>query len=52
MSNAIDERAPAAVAACRPDARRTEILDGGVLAFGRNGYKCATLADVAEHAGV
>jgi AcrR family transcriptional regulator len=36
----------------RPDIRRTEILDGAVLAFGRNGYKRATLADVAEHAGV
>lgn len=36
----------------RPDTRRSEILDGAVLAFGRNGYKRATLADVAEHAGV
>lgn len=36
----------------RPDERRAEILDGAVLAFGRNGYKRATLAHVAEHAGV
>jgi AcrR family transcriptional regulator len=36
----------------RPDTRRTEILDGAVLAFGKNGYKRATLADVAEYAGV
>ena len=36
----------------RPDERRAEILDGAVLAFGRKGYKRATLADVAEHAGV
>ena len=36
----------------RPDTRRAEILDGAVLAFGQNGYKRATLADVAEYAGV
>ena len=36
----------------RPDERRGEILDGAVLAFGKNGYKRATLADVAEQAGV
>jgi AcrR family transcriptional regulator len=36
----------------RPDERRAEILDGAVLAFGRNGYKRTTLAHVAEHAGV
>ena len=36
----------------RPDTRRAEILDGAVIAFGKNGYKRATLADVAEHAGV
>ncbi len=36
----------------RPDERRAEILDGAVLAFGKNGYTRATLADVAEHAGV
>ena len=36
----------------RPDERRAEILDGAVLAFGRYGYKRATLAHVAEHAGV
>jgi len=36
----------------RPDIRRTEILDGAVIVFGRNGYKRATLADVAEQAGV
>lgn len=36
----------------RPDDRRVEILDGAVLAFGRNGYKRTTLAHVAEYAGV
>ncbi len=36
----------------RPDERRAEILDGAVLAFGGKGYERATLADVAEHAGV
>jgi AcrR family transcriptional regulator len=36
----------------RPDTRRAEILDGAVLAFGKKGYQRATLADVAEHAGV
>jgi AcrR family transcriptional regulator len=36
----------------RPDERRAEILDGAVLAFGKNGFMRATLADVAEHAGV
>lgn len=36
----------------RPDERRGEILDGAVRAFGKHGYKRATLADVAEHAGV
>ena len=36
----------------RPGDRRTEILDGAVLAFGRNGYKRTTLTHVAEHAGV
>jgi AcrR family transcriptional regulator len=36
----------------RPDERRGEILDGAVLAFGRYGYKRATLAHVAERAGV
>lgn len=36
----------------RPDERRAEILDGAVLAFGRNGYKRTTLGHVAEHAGV
>jgi AcrR family transcriptional regulator len=36
----------------RPDERRSEILDAAVLAFGRNGYERATLAHVAEHAGV
>jgi AcrR family transcriptional regulator len=36
----------------RPDERRTEILAGAVLAFGRNGYKRTTLAHVAQHAGV
>jgi AcrR family transcriptional regulator len=36
----------------RPDERRAEILDGAVLAFGKNGFMRATLAEVAEHAGV
>jgi membrane fusion protein (multidrug efflux system) len=36
----------------RPDIRRGEILDGAVLAFGQNGYKRTTLADVAARAGV
>ncbi len=36
----------------RPDVRRAEILDAAVLAFGQNGYKRTTLADVAERAGV
>ncbi len=36
----------------RPDTRRAEILDAAVLAFGRKGYRRATLADVAEQAGV
>jgi AcrR family transcriptional regulator len=36
----------------RPDERRAEILDGAVVAFGRNGYKRTTLAHVAKHAGV
>lgn len=45
-----DERAPKWQR--RPDQRRAEILEGAVLAFGRKGYTRATLADVAEHAGV
>ena len=36
----------------RPDVRRGEILDAAVLAFGQNGYKRTTLADVAERAGI
>jgi membrane fusion protein, multidrug efflux system len=36
----------------RPDVRRGEILDSAVLAFGQNGYKRTTLADVAERAGI
>jgi AcrR family transcriptional regulator len=36
----------------RPDRRRAEILEGAVVVFGRMGYTRATLADVAEHAGV
>lgn len=36
----------------RPDCRRAEILDCAVLAFGKSGYKRATLAEVAEQAGV
>jgi AcrR family transcriptional regulator len=51
MPNVIDEVRPPRWQR-RPDTRRTEILDGAVLAFGKNGYKRATLADVAEHAGV
>jgi len=51
MANEIDEERPPRWQR-RPDTRRTEILDGAVLAFGRNGYKRATLADVAEQAGV
>jgi AcrR family transcriptional regulator len=45
-----DERAPKWHR--RPDQRRAEILEGAVLAFGSKGYMRATLADVAEHAGV
>ena len=51
MPNVIDEVRPPRWQR-RPDTRRTEILDGAVLAFGKNGYKRATLADVAGHAGV
>lgn len=36
----------------RPDIRRGEILDSAALAFGQNGYKRTTLADVATRAGV
>src|SRR6266404_3775612 len=36
----------------RPDARRGEIIDRAVLVFGRKGYRRATLADVADGAGV
>jgi AcrR family transcriptional regulator len=36
----------------RPDLRRSEILDSAVLAFGQNGYKRTTLADVAARARV
>jgi AcrR family transcriptional regulator len=36
----------------RPDRRRSEILDAAVAVFGRHGYSRATLAAVAEHAGV
>jgi AcrR family transcriptional regulator len=36
----------------RPDVRRGEILDSAVLAFGQNGYKRTTLADVAARSGV
>src|SRR3954452_16222750 len=36
----------------RPDIRRNEILDSAVLAFGQNGYKRTTLADVAARAHV
>jgi AcrR family transcriptional regulator len=51
MANTIDDVRPPRWQR-RPDTRRAEILDGAVIAFGRNGYKRATLADVAEHAGV
>src|SRR5919197_5710263 len=36
----------------RPEQRRREILDSALWAFGRFGYQRATLADVAERAGV
>ena len=36
----------------RPDVRRGEILDSAALAFGQNGYKRTTLAEVAARAGV
>jgi AcrR family transcriptional regulator len=36
----------------RPDERRGEILDGALLVFGEKGYRRATLADVADRAGV
>lgn len=36
----------------RPEQRRREILDSALWAFGRFGYERATLADVAERAGV
>lgn len=36
----------------RPDDRRSEILDGAILAFGKSGYQRTTLAQVAEYAGV
>ena len=36
----------------RPDLRRSEILDSAVLAFGQNGYKRTTLADIAARARV
>jgi membrane fusion protein (multidrug efflux system) len=36
----------------RPKDRRSEILDSAVLAFGQNGYKRTTLADVAARARV
>jgi AcrR family transcriptional regulator len=36
----------------RPEVRRGEILDSAALAFGQNGYKRTTLADVAIRAGV
>ena len=36
----------------RPDTRHSEILDAAVLEFGRKGYRRATLAGVAEQAGV
>lgn len=36
----------------RPDTRRSEILDAAVRVFGKDGYKRATLAAVADRAGV
>jgi AcrR family transcriptional regulator len=36
----------------RPEQRRREILDSALWVFGRFGYQRATLADVAERAGV
>jgi AcrR family transcriptional regulator len=36
----------------RPEQRRREILDSALWAFGRFGYRRATLADVARRAGV
>lgn len=50
--NSFDELQRAPKWQRRPDERRGEILDGAVLAFGRNGYKRTTLAHVAEYAGV
>src|SRR5690242_842045 len=50
MTNAIEQDRPRWQR--RPDTRRSEILDAAVLAFGRKGYQRATLADVAEQAGV
>jgi AcrR family transcriptional regulator len=50
MTNIIDENRPRWQR--RPDTRRSEILDAAVLAFGGKGYQRATLADVAEQAGV
>ena len=50
MANVIDSDRPRWQR--RPDTRPAEILDAAVLAFGRKGYRRATLADVAEQAGV
>lgn len=36
----------------RPSERRREILDAAVLAFGECGFDCATIANVAQRAGV
>lgn len=36
----------------RPTERRREILDAAVAVFGEEGFDCATLAEVAERAGV
>jgi len=36
----------------RPTERRREILDAAVSVFGEEGFDCATLAEVAERAGV
>jgi AcrR family transcriptional regulator len=52
MANRVEEEERTPRWQRRPDERRGEILDGAVLAFGKNGFMRATLADVAEHAGV
>lgn len=36
----------------RPEDRRREIIEAGVLAFGQRGFECATLVEVGKRAGV